>query len=61
MIKNIVFDLGRVLISFEPEQLLQHLLGPSDRQALLRIVFQSPEWFMLDRGVITQEQGAAPH
>ncbi|HHT73801.1 MAG TPA: HAD family phosphatase [Firmicutes bacterium] len=59
MIKNIVFDLGRVLISFEPEQLLQHLLAdPSDRQALLRIVFQSPEWFMLDRGVITQEQAA---
>ena len=27
MIKNIVFDLGRVLISFEPEQLLQHLLA----------------------------------
>jgi HAD superfamily hydrolase (TIGR01509 family) len=59
MIKNIVFDLGRVLISFKPEQLLQHLLAdPSDRQALLRIVFQSPEWFMLDRGVITQEQAA---
>jgi len=57
MIKNIVFDLGRVLIDFQPEQLLQNLFADSDdREALLRIVFDSPEWLMLDRGVITQEE-----
>lgn len=57
MVKNIVFDLGQVLVNFNPEQFLQNLFAdPGDRQALLRIVFQSPEWLMLDRGVITQDE-----
>lgn len=57
MIKNIVFDFGRVLINFEPKELLEHLFSdPDDRKELHRIVFSSPEWLMLDRGVITQEQ-----
>ncbi len=56
-IGNVVFDLGKVLLNFEPQEYLatlfndEHLVGQ-----LYKVVFGSPEWFMLDRGVITQEQ-----
>ena len=57
MITNIVFDLGRVLVSFEPHELVHKLFtDPDEREVLHRIVFQSPEWLMLDREVITQDQ-----
>ncbi|KLU63363.1 alpha-D-glucose-1-phosphate phosphatase YihX [Peptococcaceae bacterium CEB3] len=57
MIRNVVFDLGNVLLSFQP---LDYLYGKlPDRQKAEQIyeeVFKSREWPMLDRGVITEEE-----
>jgi putative hydrolase of the HAD superfamily len=51
MIKNIIFDLGNVLISWQPEQYLIDNGYPAEaRESILREVFRSPEWLALDNG-----------
>jgi len=56
LIKNIVFDLGNVLLDFEPERYLENLgyHGKVKEQLKLEI-FKTDEWLMLDRGTISQE------
>lgn len=57
MIKNIVFDLGNVLISFRPsEYLKRHNYPEKTRERILNDIFMSPEWLMLDDGKITPEE-----
>jgi len=54
MVKNIVFDLGNVLISFLPSEYLS-LNGYSalKREIILTDIFGSSEWRLLDDGKIT--------
>lgn len=57
MIKNIVFDMGQVLIHWQPERILAHWhLTASQQEAVLREMFGETEWVRLDRGTITQEE-----
>ena len=59
MIKNIVFDMGNVVIRFDRELFLDRLsVAAEDRGLLMREVFLSPEWCMMDRGILTDEQAA---
>jgi len=54
MIKNIIFDLGNVLISFLPSEYLKKLNYPQNiRNTILNDIFHSDEWKMLDNGDIT--------
>lgn len=60
MTKNIVFDMGQVLIRWQPEIYLAHgSFSDEDYALLLKEVFRSVEWVRLDRGSITLEEGAA--
>ncbi|NLC44317.1 MAG: HAD family phosphatase [Clostridiales bacterium] len=57
MIKNIVFDLGKVLLNFKPLEYLSKKI--SDEKSIREIneaIFKSPEWLMLDRGTITENE-----
>ena len=57
MIRNIVFDLGNVLISFRPSDYLIKKNYPDNiRNTILSEVFGSPEWKMLDNGDITIQE-----
>ncbi len=57
MIRNILFDMGSVLVRFEPAEFIAKLhVGPEDAEALRREVFRSADWVRLDRGVFTQRQ-----
>ncbi|HHT91848.1 MAG: HAD family phosphatase [Bacillota bacterium] len=57
MIRHIVFDLGNVLISFDPEAYLRELFPGYPRiDRVQKALFGSPEWLMLDRGVIDQTE-----
>ena len=57
MIKNIVFDLGNVLLTFKPLQYLKKNYNDDNVIDLLyNEIFKSKEWLDLDRGVITDEQ-----
>ena len=56
MIKNIIFDLGNVLISYQPEEYLKKFnLDEGQRQAVMQGVFKSKYWAELDRGTITEQ------
>ena len=60
MIKNIVFDMGQVMIRWQPEYYLgQGNFSEEDKTKLLKEVFRSVEWVQLDRGSITLEAAAA--
>ncbi len=56
MFNNIVFDLGRVLVDFEPLEYLNKLYPRKTASKLYKEIFQSEEWLDLDRGIITNEQ-----
>lgn len=57
MIKNLVFDLGNVLLNWNPElYLIEKGYSRESRDVVLRDVFKSPEWLMLDNGDLTLEE-----
>jgi FMN phosphatase YigB (HAD superfamily) len=54
MIKNIVFDLGNVLISFKPADFLDKTGYEADaKNIIISDIFSSREWGFLDNGDIT--------
>lgn len=54
MIKNIVFDLGNVLLSFRPAEFLENNKYPEIlRSTIIADIFSSKEWLLLDNGDIT--------
>ena len=54
MIKNLVFDLGNVLISFRPSEFFEKKDFPETiKSRILSDIFGSNEWLMLDNGDIT--------
>ena len=57
MVKNIIFDLGNVLISFRPSEYFDKQRYPAAIKAtILSDIFGSKEWVMLDAGEITTLQ-----
>ena len=58
MIRNVVFDMGNVLIHWKPNLFVEDLGVPEgDRALLLREVFGSVEWIQMDRGTLSMEDG----
>ena len=59
MIKNIVFDMGNVLLRFDPQLFMERLnVAEEDRPLLMREVYHSLEWSRMDRGSLTDEQAS---
>ena len=57
MIRSILFDMGSVLVRFEPAEFIAKLdVSPADAEALRLEVFRSADWVRLDRGVFTQRE-----
>ena len=57
MIRNIVFDMGNVLVKFDPGMFMtrEAILDPEDRQIVMRELFQSVEWAQMDMGVLNED------
>lgn len=58
MIKNLILDMGNVLIEFCPDRFIADL-GVTDRKIhalLLREIFRSSEWVALDHGDMTEAE-----
>ena len=56
MIRNIVFDMGNVLLRFDRQIFLNRLdVSEEDKQLLLQEVFLSKEWVEMDRGTLREE------
>lgn len=57
MIRNVLFDMGGVLLQFAPDVFIARLGLPEEDGALLRReVFRSVEWVELDRGILTDDE-----
>ena len=58
---NVIFDVGNVLVAFDPDAILQELfpVDAAKRALLKNVVFRSPIWAMLDRGTITRADAAS--
>lgn len=60
MYRNIIFDLGNVLLNFKPEEFLRTKIADAERVTeVYNEIYQSEEWLMLDRGTITEEEAIA--
>ena len=60
MIKNIVFDMGGVLINFDAQRYTARFVpDPADYELIRRELFRSVEWIRMDRGSITDEQAVS--
>ena len=60
MIKNIIFDMGSVLIRFDKKLFIERtgVTDEADKALLMREVFNSLEWARMDRGSLTDEEAA---
>ena len=54
-IKNIVFDLGNVLIDFSPKEYLEKYITESKRDDFYNAIFPTKEWLRLDDGTLSYE------
>ena len=60
MIKNVVFDMGGVLIRFDAELYTARFVpDPADYELMRRELFRSIEWVWMDRGTITDDEVVA--
>lgn len=59
MIRNIVFDMGQVLLRFDRDYFIARLgIEGEDKELLKREVFLSLEWARMDRGSMTDAEAA---
>lgn len=57
MYRNIIFDIGNVLLDFKPEAYLKTKISEAPKVSeIYEEVFRSEEWSMLDRGTITENE-----
>ncbi|MCB2290939.1 HAD family phosphatase [Clostridium sp. CS001] len=57
MVKNIIFDIGNVLLEFKPLDYLKRTFNDDNLEKLLYMeIFLSEEWLHLDRGILTQDE-----
>ena len=56
MIKNVVFDLGNVVLKLKWNIVIDRYAKEADAKILQDIIFNSKEWIELDRGTLTKEE-----
>lgn len=56
MIKNIVFDIGNVLIKWQPGEVVRKFFPNEDVEQLTRLMFKSPAWCDLNLGKMTESE-----
>ena len=56
-IKHLIFDMGNVLMRYDPEVPLKKFVKTEKARNLIRReLFQGPEWVEADRGMISEEE-----
>ena len=57
MIRNIIFDVGKVLVSYEPEEYMKRLgFSEEKRKRINEAMFENPLWDESDQGLRTTEE-----
>ena len=58
MIRHLVFDMGNVLIAWDPDEIIARQgISGEDAKRLRREVFDGVEWVSMDRGTMSQDEG----
>jgi putative hydrolase of the HAD superfamily len=56
-VRNVIFDVGGVLLEWNPEQIVSGFCAdPALRTLLKRAVFEHDDWHELDKGTLKEEQ-----
>lgn len=57
MIRNIIFDMGNVLIKWDPERYVARtgVTDPDDLKRMFDATYGSPEWVQLDNGTVSEQ------
>lgn len=59
-IKNIIFDVGGVLLKYRPREYTYRIISdPKAAEAVYRNLFDGDEWKQIDGGTMTEEEGIA--
>ena len=57
MIKNIIFDIGKVLVDFDPDRIMTNMkIDPDTQKELNRVMFHNPLWNEFDRSVLNSDE-----
>lgn len=57
MIKNIIFDLGNVIINYNQDKIVSNFTQKEEeKRYIYDEIFNAPEWLMLDLGNITNDE-----
>ena len=61
MIRNVVFDMGNLLHVFSPSHFIDRagVTDPKDKELLMRELFRTVEWSLMDWGAMTEAESAA--
>ncbi|MDA0129541.1 HAD family phosphatase [Vibrio sp. MarTm2] len=61
-VKNIVFDIGNVVVRWSPLEIVRLTFGNIDSlEEKARLIFQSPTWLDLNKGVLTESEAKAQY
>ena len=55
-ITNIIFDIGNVLIKWQPAEVVKVVFPDEDAVKLTQLIFKSPSWFDLNMGKMTEKE-----
>lgn len=56
-VRNVIFDLGGVLLEWSPEKILQTVFDdPAAQEAVRQGAFLHPDWLELDRGTLAEDE-----
>lgn len=56
MIKNIIFDLGNVIINYNQKQIINNFTEKEEIKYIYDEIFHAPEWALMDLGNITNDE-----
>ena len=57
MIKNIIFDLGNVIINYNQKNIIKSITtNKEETDYIIKEIFNSPEWQLMDLGKITNNE-----
>lgn len=57
MIKNVIFDMGNVLLDYDPQAAMDELeIAPDAQPIIMKELFCGNEWVQLDLGNITEDE-----
>lgn len=55
--RNVIFDLGGVVLEWNPDAILERYYLDLDARATMKAaLFQHPDWLLLDRGALTEAE-----